>query len=37
MVVSRRVVLVLLGLSLLALAATGLPIYSRLSYLWGFV
>ena len=37
MVASRRVVLVLLGLSLLALAATGLPIYSRLSYLWGFV
>jgi uncharacterized protein (DUF58 family) len=36
-VASRRVVLVLLGLSLLALAATGLPIYSRLSYLWGFV
>lgn len=37
MVASRRVVLVLLGLSLLALAVTGLPIYSRLSYLWGFV
>jgi uncharacterized protein (DUF58 family) len=37
MVASRRVVLILLGLSLLALAVTGAPIYSRLSYLWGFL
>ncbi|MDY7076254.1 MAG: DUF58 domain-containing protein [Chloroflexota bacterium] len=37
MVASRRVVLGLLGLSLLALAVTGLPIYSRLSYLWGLL
>jgi uncharacterized protein (DUF58 family) len=34
---SRSVVLGLLGLSLLALAVTGLPIYSRLSYLWGLL
>jgi uncharacterized protein (DUF58 family) len=34
---SRRAVLALLGLSLLALAVTGLPIYSRLSYLWGLL
>jgi uncharacterized protein (DUF58 family) len=34
---SLRVVLGLLGLSLLALAVTGAPIYSRLSYLWGFL
>jgi len=34
---SLRVVLVLLGLSLLALAVTSAPIYSRLSYLWGFL
>jgi uncharacterized protein (DUF58 family) len=31
---SRRVVILLLGLSLLALAVTGSPIYSRLSYVW---
>ena len=34
---SRRAVLGLLGLSLLALAVTGLPIYSRLSYIWGLL
>jgi uncharacterized protein (DUF58 family) len=34
---SLRVVLGLLGLSLLALVVTGSPIYSRLSYLWGFL
>lgn len=34
---SRRVVLVLFGLSLLALAMTNLSIYSHLSYLWGFL
>jgi len=32
---SLRVVLVVLGLSLLALAITGDPLYSRLSYFWG--
>jgi uncharacterized protein (DUF58 family) len=37
MTVSLRVVLVLLGLSLLALVLTGLPIYARLSYLWAFL
>ena len=37
MITTRRVVLVLLGLSLLALTVTGSPIYSRLSYLWGFL
>lgn len=37
MTVSLRTVLVLLGLSLLALAVTNAPIYSRLSYLWGFL
>ena len=37
MAASRRIVLILLGLSLLALIVTGLPIYSRLSYLWGFL
>ncbi len=37
MTASLRVVLGLLGLSLLALAVTGSPIYSRLSYLWGFL
>ncbi len=37
MLASRRVVLILMGLSLLALAVTGSPIYSRLSYLWGFL
>ena len=37
MTTSLRVVLGLLGLSLLALAVTGLPIYSRLSYLWGLL
>ena len=34
MTTSLRVVLVLLGLSLLALALTGLTVYGRLSYLW---
>ncbi len=34
---SLRVVLILLGLSLLALGLTGLPIYARLSYLWAFL
>ncbi|MGD2177178.1 MAG: DUF58 domain-containing protein, partial [Anaerolineae bacterium] len=34
MTTSLRVVLVLLGLSLLALGLTGVPIYGRLSYLW---
>ncbi len=37
MTASLRVVLGLLGLSLLALVVTGSPIYSRLSYLWGFL
>ena len=37
MTVSLRIVLVLLVLSLLALMVTGLPIYSRLSYLWGLL
>lgn len=37
MTVSLRVVLGLLGLSLLALALTGAPVYARLSYLWGFL
>lgn len=37
MTASLRVVLGLLGLSLLALTVTGSPIYSRLSYLWGFL
>jgi len=37
MTVSPYVVLALLGLSLLALALTGMPIYARLSYLWGFL
>ena len=37
MTASLRVVLVLFGLSLLALALTNAPIYFRLSYLWGFV
>jgi uncharacterized protein (DUF58 family) len=37
MTTSLRVVLGLLGLSLIALAVTGSPIYSRLSYLWGFL
>jgi uncharacterized protein (DUF58 family) len=36
-IASPYVVLALLGLSLLALAVTGLPIYARLSYLWGFL
>jgi uncharacterized protein (DUF58 family) len=36
-VTSRRVVLGLLCLSLLGLAVTGSPIYSRLSYLWGLL
>lgn len=34
---SLRVVLVLLALSLLALGLTGLSIYARLSYVWGFL
>jgi uncharacterized protein (DUF58 family) len=34
---SRRVVIVLLGLSLLALVVTGSPIYSRLSYVWALL
>lgn len=37
MVTSRYIVLALLGLSLLALAVSGSPIYSRLSYLWGIL
>jgi len=37
MIASPRVVLGLLGLSLLALAVTGSSIYARLSYLWGFL
>lgn len=37
MTVSSRIIAVLLGLSLLALTATGSPIYSRLSYLWLFL
>lgn len=37
MTISLRVVLGLLGLSLIALVVTGSPIYSRLSYLWGFL
>ncbi len=34
---SPRIVFVLFGLSLVALAATDLPIYTRLVYLWGFL
>ncbi len=34
---SRRVIWILLGLSLFALATTGSEIYSRLSYLWAFL
>lgn len=34
---SLRVVLILLGLSLLALAVTGSSIYARFSYLWGLL
>jgi uncharacterized protein (DUF58 family) len=34
---SPRIVFALLGLSLLALAATEVPIYPRLAYLWGFL
>ena len=34
---SLRIVLVLLALSLLALALTGLTVYARLSYLWAFL
>ncbi|MEK7323662.1 MAG: DUF58 domain-containing protein [Chloroflexota bacterium] len=34
---SVRVIFFLLGLSLLALAVTGSPVYSRLSYLWLFL
>ncbi len=37
MTTSLGVVLGLLGLSLLGLAVTGSPLYSRLSYLWGFL
>ncbi len=35
MSVSLRIVLILLAISLLALAVTGSPLYSRLCYLWG--
>ena len=34
---SVRIIFALLGLSLLALAVTGSPLYSRLSYLWLFL
>ncbi len=34
---SLRVVLALLGLSVLALVVTGSEVYSRLAYLWGFL
>jgi len=34
---SRRVLFILLGLSLVALATTGSIIYSRMSYLWGIL
>lgn len=34
---SLRVVLILLALTLLALSLTGLTVYARLSYLWGFL
>jgi uncharacterized protein (DUF58 family) len=37
MTTSLRVVLGLLGVSLLALATTGSAVYSRLSYLWAFL
>ncbi|HJS29209.1 MAG TPA: hypothetical protein VJ768_06285, partial [Anaerolineales bacterium] len=37
MTTSLRVVVGLLGVSLLALAITGSPIYTRLSYLWGLL
>ncbi len=37
MTTSLRIVLILLGLSLLALALTGLTVYVRLSYLWAFL
>ncbi len=37
MTTSLRVVLGLLGISLLALAVTGSVVYSRLSYLWAFL
>ena len=37
MTTSLRLVLILLGLSLLALALTGLTVYARLSYLWAFL
>ncbi|HLB46740.1 MAG TPA: DUF58 domain-containing protein [Anaerolineales bacterium] len=37
MTVSSRIIAILLGLSVLALAITGSPIYSRLSYLWLFL
>jgi uncharacterized protein (DUF58 family) len=34
---SLRIVLILFGLSVLGLALTGLPVYTRLSYLWAFL
>jgi uncharacterized protein (DUF58 family) len=34
---SRRVIWILLGLSLIALAATGSVIYTRMTYLWGIL
>ena len=37
MTVSLRIVLGLFALSLLALALTGVPVYARLSYLWGLL
>ena len=37
MTTSTRVVLVLFGFSLISLAITGSEVYSRLSYLWGFL
>ena len=37
MTVSLRIVLSLFALSLLALALTGVPVYARLSYLWGLL
>jgi len=37
MVYAQRVVIILLALSLLAGVMTGVPLYYRLSYLWGFL
>jgi uncharacterized protein (DUF58 family) len=37
MVYAQRVVIILLALSLLAGVMTGIPLYYRLSYLWGFL